>query len=111
MGIYNHNDMRVDSEDPNLEEAAFDVNGNFLYNYMGKPFTGIIEIYDRTVLIGEYGYDDGYKWGIQKSYYPDGKLEEEWHIGTGGINGQWRRWDQSGNLIYNKIWVANQEQQ
>lgn len=68
--------LRVKQED--LELVGVDGGGIAMLNYKGKPFTGIMLIYeDAGWLSREVEYQDGYREGWERDYYEDGQLEEE----------------------------------
>lgn len=105
--------VRVNVKDPNVEDIGFDVNGEFIMAYNGIPFTGIIEFYfpDKPQqLSGEEEHKDGYRVGIQSTYYPNGRKKYEYTKGKGGFDGWFRTWDESGNLTYEKLWINGVEQ-
>lgn len=101
--------LRVNENDPKLVDDGFDVNGEMTFRYMEILFTGIMEYYG--ILEGEFEYQNGHRWGLQRDYYTGGlQLKAEWHIGPGGMNGWYRNWDESGNLTYEKMWINGEEQ-
>lgn len=69
-----------------------------------------MEYHQGTVLVHEHEYRNGTRWGSQKDWYPDGKPKSAYTIGSGGLNGRWQRWDESGNLVYDRMWVGNEPQ-
>lgn len=102
--------IRINSKDQNLNGVSFDLNGNMIYHYNGQLFTGIMELYENAVLIGEYEFNDGHEWGLQRDYYANGQIQSEFYIGAGGMNGQSREWDANGNIIYDRMWINGNEQ-
>lgn len=103
--------LKVNADDPLLIENGLDGNGSMTYRFEGDFFIGIIAHYEAGRLIAEYEYDDGFKWGLQRSYYPDGLLRAEWHIGPGGRHGWHREWDKRAKLTAEKLWINGAEQE
>lgn len=105
--------VRVNVDDPNMEDIGFDINGDFIMAYNGVPFTGIIEYYfsdNPQQLSGEEEHKDGYRVGIQRTYYPNGQMKTEYTKGVGGYDGWARKWNEQGSLTYEKLWVEGHEQ-
>lgn len=98
----------ISSNDPNLVDVGFDGNGEFMLSYNGAPFTGFeVTHYPGTppVVSGEVEYQNGYKVGLVRLYHPNGILEQEYSYREGGLDGLYRRWDASGNLVVTATWV------
>lgn len=100
--------LRINDDNPDLIDVGFDSNGEFIMSYQGSPFTGIQVSHfaaNPTVISGEMEYRDGYIEGLVRVYHPNGILAEEYTIGEGGFDGQYRMWDSAGMLTYDKMWV------
>lgn len=68
--------LRVKQED--LELVGIDSGGSEILYYKGKPFTGIMLIYENAGwLSGEVEFQNGYQEGWEREYYEDGQLESE----------------------------------
>lgn len=59
--------IRVQFDD--LEIIGFDGGGTEMFNYQGKPFTGILETVINDIVYSEEEYRNGYKEGIQKFFF------------------------------------------
>jgi antitoxin component YwqK of YwqJK toxin-antitoxin module len=95
--------MIVLDTDPLLDYYEEDVNGNRMYSYNGVPLTGTIRSYympGGTAIEIEHNYVDGFWWGVQRTWHPNGQLIKESHRGAGGFDGWSRTWDEQGDLIY-----------
>lgn len=82
-----------------LELRGFDAGGGDIIYYQGKPFTGIRVTYENGHLSIEEEFTDGHLGGIQRTYYPNGQMDEEYFIAFNTPYGIERRWDSAGNLI------------
>lgn len=68
--------LRIKQEE--LEHDGFDGGESEKLTYRGKPFTGIMLIYeDAGWLSREVEFQNGYREGWERDYYEDGQLEEE----------------------------------
>lgn len=96
--------LKVKDED--LEFVGIDGGGIPIYNYQGKPFTGIIVDYffGTDIVAGETEYTNGYQDGIVKNYYENGNLEYECYKKNNKLHGTYRDWDEQGNLLSTTEW-------
>lgn len=81
-----------------IQEEDLDFGDDYLYRYCGVPFTGTavrIEGEERH----EIGYEGGTQGGVTRSYFANGKLQEETHYRCGALHGESRSWDQDGAPI------------
>jgi antitoxin component YwqK of YwqJK toxin-antitoxin module len=96
------NDKDVDKL---LEFVDVDNAGGCVFNYQGKPFNGIIQaFYDNGNLYDEAEYTDGHIGGVQREYYENGQMKDEVILRFAKPEGDWRGWDEQGNLLYHSIW-------
>ena len=72
-----------------------------IYHYQGKPFTGIIVDYffGTNVIAGETEYINGYQEGVDREYYENGAIKNEFHSKNNKLHGVCKRWDEQGNLL------------
>lgn len=76
--------LKVKAEE--LEPTGIDSGGSAMYNYKGQPFTGIRLLYeDEGWLSLEEEYQNGYLEGWVRSYYKNGKLEEEYQLHNNAV--------------------------
>lgn len=95
--------LRVEFDD--LELIGFDYGGSEIFHYQGKPFTGFLETKENGIVYGEEEFQEGYKEGIQRSYYfPSGNIEHEYFLKNNGLNGIFKKWDEDGNLTSQSTW-------
>lgn len=89
-----------------LEFVYLDGRGRAMYNYKGKPFTGLlIEYYDNSsVIFSETEYQNGYEDGVEREFYENGKMKYENHRKNNMLDGICKDWDKDGNLISEQIW-------
>lgn len=90
---------RIKQED--LELTGVDGGGAPMYNYNGKPFTGILLGYEKDgTLAFEEEFENGYQEGWTRYYHPNGKLEQEYKSHNNvTVDGTFKKWDIDGNLI------------
>lgn len=91
-------------EDEIFELVDVDNAGGVVYNYKGKLFTGIIEYYDVEKLIAEEEFTDGHIGGVQRKYYENGQVKSEYYKYFAKPEGDWKEWDEEGNLIHHSVW-------
>ncbi|ROH95899.1 toxin-antitoxin system YwqK family antitoxin [Chryseobacterium daecheongense] len=97
--IYNAED-----EDNIFEFKGVDNAGGVIYYYEGKPFTGIIQHYSKNIMVGEEEFTDGHIGGVQREYYENGQIKEEYYKYFGKLDKYYKEWDINGNLIRHSIW-------
>jgi antitoxin component YwqK of YwqJK toxin-antitoxin module len=96
------NDKDVDNV---LEFVDVDNAGGPVYHYKGKLFTGIIEsFYGNGTLHDEAEFTNGHIGGVQRKYYENGQMEEEYYKYFGKLDKHYKQWDENGNLIRHSIW-------
>jgi len=92
--------MNLLVEYKDLETMGFDSGGTDMLSYKGKPFTGfIVEYYTNGILMSEEEYKDGYKNGVNISYFENGQIEEEYFSKYNRFYNSFTSWDINGNLI------------
>lgn len=73
--------------------------------YSKKPITGIVRDYSKYGLYSEEHYKDGHRDGVQKYYYPTGKISREINYKNGIINGIAKEYyESSGKLKIKADW-------
>lgn len=95
---------KPEEEDNIFEFVGVDNAGGVVYNYKGKPFTGIIEHYMNSKLVGEEEFTDGHIGGVQRKYYNNGQIKEEYFQYFGKLDTHFKEWDKEGNLTHYSIW-------
>lgn len=90
--------LRIKETD--LKQTGTDADGNPVYFYNGKPFTGLCLTYNKEGwLEGEEEYYRGNLGGQVRNYYPSGQLKSEYSIQEGEIQtGTYKEYDEAGNL-------------
>jgi len=92
--------MNLLVEYKDLETIGFDAGGTEMLSYKGKPFTGfIVEYYTNGILMSEEEYKDGYKNGVNRSYFENGQIEEEYFSRYNCFYSTFTSWNMNGNLI------------
>ncbi len=92
--------MKINYDDPDLEEAGLDIGGGIIYNYQGAPFTGVLQFsYPNGNSQTEIKCVNGYPEGVWREYYENGQMMEESYIKYNLDYGLFKRWDENGNLI------------
>lgn len=94
--------LRVKYED--LELIGFDSGGGEIMNYNGQLFTGIIEEIRNGILVGEFEFTNGHEGGVQRGYYPNGQIQEEFFIYFNKLEGIFRERDEDGTLTSTTHW-------
>ena len=94
--------LKVKRED--LEFVDIDGGGIPIYNYQGKPFTGILLEYYNDLVSRELEYINGYQDGIETSYYETGRIEYQYHSKNNMLHGVCKEWDENGSLTSETIW-------
>lgn len=91
--------LRIKEEE--LELVKLDAGGVPVYHYQGKPFTGVVLIYeDEGWLAVEEEYGNGFQEGWVRIYHENGQLEQEYKMHNNvQIPGSFKEWDKEGNLI------------
>jgi antitoxin component YwqK of YwqJK toxin-antitoxin module len=92
--------LRINEND--LELVGFDGGGSGMYHYQGKPFTGIMLIYNEkeNYLYIEREFQNGYEEGQFRSYHKNGKVRQEYRSHNNiTVEGSYKRWDENGNLV------------
>ncbi|MET3982011.1 antitoxin component YwqK of YwqJK toxin-antitoxin module [Mucilaginibacter sp. UYP25] len=97
--------MIIKVEFDDLELIGFDGGGSEIFHYQGQPFNGMLVTKDdNNIVRSEEEFINAYKDGIQRYFYPSGNLQEEFGLKNNGLNGVFKRWDDSGNLIEETTW-------
>lgn len=105
--------LHINNKDPDLIDAGFDYNGEFVMSYQGNPFTGIQVWHfsnNPSVIAEEVEYKNGHINGLVREYHPNGILAEEYATGEGGLDGRRREWDTNGVLLSDKFWIKGVRQ-
>lgn len=88
-----------------VEEAGIGKDDQVMVHYQGQPLTGtIVEYGENGHLLSESEYVDGYLGGIQRQYYPNGQMQEEYTIVDNKMEGPFTEWDEQGNVIGATHW-------
>jgi antitoxin component YwqK of YwqJK toxin-antitoxin module len=93
-----------EDEDRLFEFVGVDNAGGVIYHYHGKPFSGIIAHYQENKLVAEEEFTDGHIGGVQREYFPSGRMRMEYYKYFGRPEGHWKKWDEEGNLIQHSLW-------
>lgn len=96
-------DLTVTGIDPAYKE---------IYNYQGQPFTGFIRDYfDGQLPMFDLEYKNGYREGAYIEYFenPPGRKKEEYHEKYGLLNGDYKRWNLKGDLLYHALYEDDEE--
>jgi antitoxin component YwqK of YwqJK toxin-antitoxin module len=99
--------IRVNDKDVDdlLEFVDVDNAGGCVYHYQGKPFSGIIEsFYDNGNLLDEVEYTDGHIGGVQREYFENGQIQQEYYKYFAKPEGDWKEWNKNGKLIHHSVW-------
>ncbi|OBS13475.1 hypothetical protein ATE49_12490 [Elizabethkingia miricola] len=94
--------LRVKEEE--LEFIDIDGGGTPIYHYQGKPFTGMLLEYYDNILYREIEYINGYEDGVERVFYENGKVKNEFQSKDNKLNGICKDWDEEGNLISTTEW-------
>ena len=74
-------------------------------SYSGKPFNGIAcNMRPDGTLEYENEYSDGYREGVQKEFYPDGKVSSIYHRKWSRFHGEETEWYKNGNIKSKADW-------
>jgi antitoxin component YwqK of YwqJK toxin-antitoxin module len=88
-----------------LQFDGFDEGGGEMYKYQNAPFTGImIEYFPNGNTASEEEFLNGHKGGVQRRYFSNNQIEEEFHIQFNRLEGVFKRWDVNGILKRETIW-------
>ncbi|MDV2448936.1 hypothetical protein CMU93_15665 [Elizabethkingia anophelis] len=77
--------LRVKDEE--LEFIYIDGGGTPIYHYQGKPFTGMLLEYYDNILYRENEYINGYEDGVERVFYENGKVKNEFQSKNNKLNG------------------------
>jgi len=100
--------LRVTWDD--VEHMHPDAGGGIMLNYEGEPLTGIVEEFINGILIGESEFTDGHHGGIQREYYSNGQIKEEYTIHFNKLEGIMTLWDENGNIESQTNWINGYQQ-
>ena len=94
--------LRIKEGDSKLSIPRLDGGGVPIFNYEGKPFTGIVfENENDGSLSWEEEYIDGFQEGWYRSFHKNGKIKQQWKAHNNIIiSGTHKEWDENGNLIW-----------
>ncbi len=107
MELIRINDNEVDTI---LEMVDVDNAGGPVYNYQGKAFSGIIEsFYDNGRLQDDAEFTDGHIGGVQRKYYENGQMKEEYYKFYGKLDKHFKAWSDKGKLLHHSIWKKGEE--
>lgn len=83
-----------------LEIVGFDGGGSKILHYKGDPFTGFVVDYnENSTLAFEAEYKNGHQDGVNRSFYNNGQIEEEYYTKYNRILKHFKRWTSKGRLI------------
>ncbi|MCW1927266.1 toxin-antitoxin system YwqK family antitoxin [Bhargavaea beijingensis] len=98
---YNYGELEMDPPD----DILFVPEGDSMDDWV--PVTGVVYDLDgdeKTLLF--YGeYDSGLPHGISVNFHYNGQMERICHIFHGAIDGEDKKWDSAGNLIFQGEYV------
>jgi antitoxin component YwqK of YwqJK toxin-antitoxin module len=94
--------LRVSYDD--VEHKGTDSGGGLVLYYQGQPLNGIVEEVVNGILIGEAEFTDGHRGGIQRDYYPNGQIKEEFTIRFNKVEGVFTEWDENGKITSQTTW-------
>ena len=84
---------------------GFDAGGGEMYKYQNVPFTGImVEYFPNGNIASEEEFLNGHRGGVQRRYYANNQMQEEFYIQFNRLEGIFRRWDVNGNLKRETVW-------
>jgi antitoxin component YwqK of YwqJK toxin-antitoxin module len=87
-----------------VEERGTDSGGGIIFYYKGEPLTGMIQEVVNGILIGESEFTDGHEGGVQRFYFPNGQVQEEFFIHFNKLEGTYTFWDENGNITRLSHW-------
>ena len=99
--------IRINDKDVDDVLVFEDVDnaGGPVYSYNGKPFNGIIEsFYENGNLMDEAEFTDGHIGGVQREYFENGQIKEEYYKYFGRPDKYFKIWNEKGELIHHSIW-------
>ena len=99
--------MKINDKDVDniLDMVDVDNAGGPVYQYKRKPFSGIIQaFFENGNLMDEAEFTDGHIGGVQREYYKNGQMKSEYFKYFAKPEGDWRGWDEQGNLLYHSVW-------
>ena len=84
-----------------IDILNIDYGGGNVYYYNDELFSGtIVEYNENGILVSEITVLDGSKHGMFNLYYDSGRIESQYFENDNRTYGISRKWDESGNLIY-----------
>jgi antitoxin component YwqK of YwqJK toxin-antitoxin module len=95
--------IKVNIKDLDFMEWAPDSEPRL--SYLGKPYNGIA--YNMRLddtLEYEHEYIEGYREGIQKEFYPNGKISSIYHRKWSRFHGEETEWYLNGNIKLKADW-------
>lgn len=94
----------INYNDSDLILKGVDIGCTDMFSYQGQPCTGIIQESDsNNKLMYELSYVNGFKEGVQKCYFSDGQIEEEYIELSNLTVDYFNVWNNQGILIYHAI--------
>lgn len=87
-----------------VECKGIDSGGGTIYHYKEHPLTGMIREVVNDVIVSECEYTDGHVGGIQRLYYSNGQIQEEFTIWFNKLEGTFTMWDENGNITGQTEW-------
>lgn len=101
------NDNDVDTV---LKLFGVDNSGSPVYKYKGDLFSGITEsFYENGNLRDEVEFTNGHLGGVQREYFENGQLKSEYKKYFAKPDGDFKIWDETGELIHHSIWLKGNE--
>ncbi len=91
--------LRVQEEESEIPQL--DGGGVPVYNYKGKPFTGVVfKKRQDGSLAWEQEYQNGFQEGWCRSYHKNGKKAQEYQAHNNlEIDNTFKKWDEDGKLL------------
>jgi antitoxin component YwqK of YwqJK toxin-antitoxin module len=99
--------IRIKDNDVDTVLKFIDVDnaGGPVYEYEGEPFTGIIEsFYPNGSIQDEAEFTNGHLGGVQREYFENGQLKSEYKKYFAKPDGDFKIWDETGELIHHSVW-------
>jgi len=83
-------------KDTELELIRFDGGGMPVYNYQGKPFTGVRTVIDKNGKVCvEEEYENGFQEGWTRYFFENGQLETEFKSHNNQVvENTYKEWDE-----------------
>lgn len=82
-----------------IEQSGLQMTEDYEYLYQGRPYTGLAYKDYRGKRLHETRYENGYKQGLARRWYPDSEqIFYEYHYDHNSLHGINREWYENGQL-------------